>query len=385
MSDLTTLRTILDPTEAPDLPDESFELTQSDRTLTDVDFKTPAVGYFRDALQRFSQNKASVTAFVIICAIVFMAIFGPGMTPYGFNQQNVDLRNMPPRIPALARIGIATGHRTLERRRVEFLEDTERYPMGSIIELRNPTVISGVEVVDVVVDYYAYLGVTGSFWFGTDYLGRDYWTRLWRGARVSLVIAFVSVATNLIIGVIYGAVSGYYGGTVDMVLMRICEVIEAFPRVVVVTLFILFFGTGLFSIIMSLIISGWITTARLVRAQFYRFKLREFVLAARTMGVRDSVIMFRHVFPNSVGPIITRTMFAVPLAIFTESFLAYIGLGLQAPEPTIGVLLSDAQRVLLNYPYQSLFPAVVISALMISFNLFANGLRDALDPTMRGV
>ncbi len=365
-------------------PDD-FELLHSDASVVDEVFREPAVGYFRDAFNRFRKNKASVVAFWIIFAIVVMAIFGPEMNRFGFNEQNPDLRNMPPRIEFLRRFGIATGYRQLERRRVEFFDDVERYPPGSIIRIRNRTTVNNIEIADVLVDYYAYRGVEHSFWFGTDYLGRDYWTRLWRGSRVSLAIAIISVITNLLIGVVYGAAAGYYGGTADMILMRICEVIEAFPRVVVVTLFILFFGTGLFSIIMSLVISGWIGTARLVRAQFYRFKMREFVLAARTMGIRDAVIMFRHIFPNSVGPIITRTMFAVPLAIFTESFLAYIGLGLQAPEPTIGVLLSDAQAVLLNYPYQSLFPAVVISLLMISFNLFANGLRDALDPTMRGV
>ena len=140
----------------------------------------------------------------------------------------------------------------------------------------------------------------------------------------------------------------------------------------------------MFSIVMSLVISGWIGTARLIRAQLYIFKSRENVLAARTMGVSDMTIIFRHILPNSLGTIITSTMIAVPSAIFTESFLAYIGLGLQAPEPTIGLLLSERQKLLLNYPFQSLFPGLVISALMISFNMFANGLRDALDPTLRG-
>lgn len=363
---------------------EELRPVQAAEKIKDVDFQTPVVGYFRDAFNRFLRNKASVVASVIILVISLMAVFGPAMNPFGFNEQNVSLRNMPPKIPFLAKVGIAQGHRVLEARRVEHLQDTERYPAGSVLQVFNHRVINGVEMADVKVDYYKFMQEEKSYWFGTDYLGRDYWTRLWRGVRVSLLIAFVSVVTNLIIGVVYGAIAGYYGGMVDLAMMRVCEIIEAFPRVVVVTLFILYFGTGLFSIIMSLVISGWIGTARLVRAQFYRFKNREFVLAARTMGVSDSVIMFRHILPNSMGPIITRTMMAVPAAIFTESFLAYIGLGLQAPEPTIGVLLSDAQKVLLNYPYQSLFPGLVISALMVSFNLFANGLRDAFDPTLRG-
>ena len=192
---------------------------------------------------------------------------------------------------------------------------------------------------------------------------------MWRGARVSLIIAVVSVCCNVFIGVVYGSISGYYGGKVDMVMMRITEIINAFPRIVVVTLFIMVFGTGMFSIIMSLVIKDWVSTARMVRSQFYRFKGREYVLAARTLGVKDMALIFRHILPNS---------------IFSESFLAYIGLGLQAPEPSIGVMLSRGQKVLLQYPSQVVFPAIIISLLMISFNLFGNGLRDAFDPTLRG-
>ena len=134
---------------------------------------------------------------------------------------------------------------------------------------------------------------------------------------------------------------------------------------------------------MALIIRGWISTARMIRSQFLRFKNREYVLAARTLGVKDTALIFRHILPNSIGPIITKAMIEVPGAIFAESFLAFIGL--QAPEPSIGVLLSEGQKVLLHYPYQTLFPALLISILMISFNLFSNGLRDAFDPTMRGI
>ena len=376
--------------QIPDEPirparEDDFELLQMGIDLKDAKFETPPIGFFKDAMLRLSKNKAAVAALVLILLISFMAIFGPMMSPYTFDQQFVDYQNMPPKIPFLASIGIADGSRVLTNRRVVGLRDPEKYPEGCILEITNEHEVNGVMMADVKVDYYAYTGCEETFWFGSDYLGRDLWTRLWRGARVSLFIAIVSVVTNMVIGVIYGSIAGYYGGKVDMVLMRICEIIQSFPRVVVVTLFIMFFGTGIFSIVMSLLISGWIQTARLVRAQFYRFKGREYVLAARTMGVRDRSIIFRHILPNSLGPIITTMMMAVPQAIFTESFLAYIGLGLQAPEPSIGVLLSEGQKVLLNFPYQSLFPGIVISLLMISFNLFGNGLRDAMDPTMRGV
>ena len=369
------------------IPKEKFVQVQKDQEIHDVDFKTKPIGFFMDVWLRFVKNKASVIAAVIIFILSIFAIAGPSMSDYRYDEQHPELVNMPPKIPAIAKmnLGIFDGAYLLENRQYDNLSDPEKYPEGCILEITNEHEVNGVMMADVKVDYYAYTGCEETFWFGSDYLGRDLWTRLWRGARVSLFIAIVSVVTNMVIGVIYGSIAGYYGGKVDMVLMRICEIIQSFPRVVVVTLFIMFFGTGIFSIVMSLLISGWIQTARLVRAQFYRFKGREYVLAARTMGVRDRSIIFRHILPNSLGPIITTMMMAVPQAIFTESFLAYIGLGLQAPEPSIGVLLSEGQKVLLNFPYQSLFPGIVISLLMISFNLFGNGLRDAMDPTMRGV
>ena len=169
-----------------------------------------------------------------------------------------------------------------------------------------------------------------------------------------------------------------------MFVMRCIEVINSIPHIVIVTLFIMFFGTGMHCIILSLVVQGWIHTALLTRAQFCRFKGREYVLAARTMGVRDSGLIFRHILPNSLSPVITATMISIPSAIFAESFLAYIGLGLQAPEPSIGVLLSQGQTTLLALPFQTLFPGLLISILMISFNMFSYGLRDAFDPTARG-
>lgn len=366
-------------------PNGKFEFVNGDESIRDSAFETRPIGYFQDALIRLRRNKASIASFFIICLIVFFSIVGPSMTPYGFNDQNVEFANMPPRIPGLESLGIADGTRVLANKRESGLENTAKYPEGSIVSIRNKRVVSGVDMVDVVVDYYKFVGADDTyFWLGTDYLGRDLWARLWRGARVSLLIALVAVVANTVIGIVYGAISGYYGGSADMVMMRITEIISAFPEIVVVTLFIIAFGTGITSIVLALLIRGWVPVARLVRAQFLRFKDREYVLAAKTLGVRDSALIFKHILPNSMGPIITRMMIAVPSAIFAEAFLAYIGLGLRAPEPSIGILLSNGQKVLLLYPYQTLFPALLISALMICFNLFSNGLRDALNPTMRG-
>ena len=366
------------------LDKSKFVLNQVDTKLYDTKFETEPISFGKDVLIRFCKNKASVVAFIIICIIVFFALFGPMMNPYAFDQQFNDYIDMPPKIPALSAMGIFNGGRVLENRRVEFLTDTEYYPNDCVLRVFNERTINNIEMVDVEVDFYKYTNCTENFWFGTDYLGRDLWTRMWRGARVSLIIALVSVTCNVFIGIIYGSISGYYGGRIDNIMMRFTEVINAFPRIVIITLFIMIAGTGMFSIIMALVIKGWVGTARTVRSQFFRYKGREYVLAARTLGVKDMSLIFKHILPNAIGPTITASMIAVPSAIFAESFLAYIGLGLQAPEPSIGVLLSQGQKVLLHFPTQVLFPGILISVLMIAFNLFANGLRDAFDPTLRG-
>lgn len=372
------------PEDIINIPEEKFKMLSED-VIYDEAMKTDSIGFFKDAFMRLKNNRASVFAFCNIIIIVLLAIVGPFFNDFTFTEQNLQLTDMPPRIPGLEKIGIADGTRLLTNRKLENVEDTTRYPPDCIIEIRNKRIAYDVEVVDVLVNYYKYKGAEDTyFWFGSDYLGRDLFTRLFRGVRVSLFIAVLSVITNVVIGVIYGSIAGYYGGRVDMVMMRIAEILAGMPYLVVVMLFILMFGTGMISIIFALTVTGWIGTARLIRAQFYRFKNREYVLAARTLGVPDKLLIFRHILPNTVGPLITRTMIAIPGAIFSESFLAYIGLGMQPPEPSMGILLAEGQKFLLQYPYQTFFPAVLISVLMISFNLFSNGLRDALDPTRRG-
>lgn len=369
------------------LAPEDFVLVQLDEDLFDDSFVGQPVSYFGDALIRLSRNKSAIIAFGIIVFIIIMALFGPAMNQFGYNQQMVDRVNLPPRIPIFAKFGVFDGTRILYNRQVANLTDPSRYPEGSILETVRTFTSRDIAMADIKADMYKMHDVPDdiNFWFGTDYLGRDLWTRTWRGARVSLMIAVIAVFVNIVIGTIYGAIAGYYGGKADMVMMRFTEIVGAFPQSILATMLILVLGTGIRAIIIALVVRGWIGTARLIRAQFLRFKGREYVLAARTLGVDDRKLIFRHILPNSIGPIITRAMIAVPGAIFSEAFLAFIGLGIQAPEPSMGVLLSDAQKVLTSYPYQTLFPAILISILMISFNLFGNGLRDAFDPTMRGI
>ena len=373
------------PEELLNLPASDFEALYRE-DIKDEKFQTKPVGFFKDAAIRLTKSKVSIIAFIIIGIIIILAIVVPPLSPYGFNDQNINAKYLPPKMPIVEKLGIMDGTRVLKSRKVSALTDPERYPEGSVIEYFNVVTVKGQEMCDVRIDAYKMAGVPDNeyHWFGTDYLGRDLLTRLFKGTRISLLIAFFSVLTNVFIGVVYGAISGYYGGKIDLILTHFAEVLDGMPYIVVTILFMILFGSGMVSIVLALTITGWIGTSRLIRAQFYRFKGREYVLAARTLGVSDRTLIFRHNLPNCVGPLITRAMIAIPGAIFSESFLAYLGLGIKPPNPSIGVLLSDGQSVLLQYPYQTVFPAILISVLMIAFNLFSNGLRDALDPTKRG-
>ncbi|MDR2505443.1 MAG: ABC transporter permease [Oscillospiraceae bacterium] len=373
------------PIEIRNLPDEDFALVASDN-IKDEKLHTKPIGFYKDALVRLSKNRVTMFSFGVIVLVILLALIVPSLTGYTYTEQNVSRKNLPPKIQGLEKLGIADGTRLLVNRKKDSLTDANRYPEGSVIEITREFDANGVAMVDVVIDYYKYSNVPDGtyYWLGTDYLGRDLCTRLFWGARISLLIAFFSVILNVIIGVIYGSIAGYYGGNVDYVLTHFAEILDGLPYIVVTILFMILLGSGMLSIILALTVTGWIGTSRLIRAQFYRFKGREYVLAARTLGVPDRQLIFRHILPNTIGPLITRAMIAIPGAIFSESFLAYIGLGIKPPSPSIGVLLSNGQSVLLQYPYQTIAPAVLISVLMISFNLFANGLRDALDPTRRG-
>ena len=373
------------PEAIRDIPAERLTRAERDH-YHDEPFTTEPIGFYRDAMRRLCHNRVSMISLSAILIIVILAIVVPMVSGYSYVEQNVEQKHLPPKIPLLEKLGVADGTRVMTNRKKSSISDTSRFPEGSVLEIINEYKVGKQDVVDVRVDYYKYCGVPEDeyHWFGTDYLGRDILTRLFHGARISLLISLLSVLTNLIIGIIYGSVAGYYGGKVDMFLTHLAEVLDGLPYLVVTILFMLLLGSGMFSIILALTVTGWIGTARLTRAQFYRYKGREYVLSARTLGVPDWRLIFRHILPNTIGPLITRAMIAVSGAIFSESFLAYIGLGIKPPEPSIGVLLSTGQNVLLQYPYQTLFPAILISVLMVAFNMLSNGLRDALDPNHRG-
>ncbi len=240
-------------------------------------------------------------------------------------------------------------------------------------------------------NYYVYKnGFEPEYIFGTDSQGYDLSLRMAIGIRLSLLVAvFVSVI-NFVLGAIYGAIEGYYGGAIDMVLERISDILNGVPFIVVATLFQLHLAKKVGpipSLLFAFVVTGWIGTAARVRTQFYRFKNQEYVMAARTLGARDKRIIWKHIFPNTLGTIITSSALVIPSVIFSESMLSFLGIvNLGGSKMTsLGTLLSDASNIWTNYPHLMIFPAIVISLLMICFNLFGNGLRDAFNPSLRGV
>lgn len=222
------------------------------------------------------------------------------------------------------------------------------------------------------------------FWFGTDGEGRDLFLTLWNGARISLLMALSIVIINAIIGLTIGSISGYYGGKFDLLFDRFVEILGGIPFMAVLTLLIIRFGTTLPVIVLAFTLTGWIGSYAMARMQFYRFKNREYILAARTLGAKDSRIMFRHIFPNALGYMVTTFALAIPSFIFSEASFSYLGIINYQNAISIGILLEQGQRVMSVHPHTLIFPALYISILMITFNLFGNGLRDAFNPSLRG-
>lgn len=282
--------------------------------------------FFRDAYRRFKKNKGAHIALFMIIGILFLAAFGPLVGGHIYNEVTTQHINLPPRIPFLESLGIFNGMR----------DNVNIYLQKGFDDI-----------------YY---------WFGADGLGRDLWVRVWMGTRISFLVAFVAVLIDVIIGISYGLISGYYGGKVDMVMQRFVEIISGIPNLVVVILLVLVLKPGLQSIIFALMITGWISMSRVVRSQVLKLKELEFVLAAKTLGASSFVIILKEILPNIIGQIIVMTMFSIPSAIFYESFLAFVGLGLQPPLASLGVLISTGYQSLLIYPHMVIFLVIVGSS-----------------------
>lgn len=421
---------------------DKFVLVQSDEIIYDESIKTESIGYYKDAWIRFKKNKASVVAAIILVFLIAMSVVGPLLKEYSLSEQNQKWANrleyLPPKVDGLEWMGF-DGYKVLEG----FPQRFEELPEGVVIKILNADDPNPIGMIKARVDYYAYINyyfsndvytsveaaeyllikeaelrsgetiilkdaalVNGThrikvdfflfldevygmdnmnFWFGTDSQGRDMFTELWDGARLSLSIAFGVSIINIVIGLIVGAISGYYGGIIDMVIERLSEILSGLPFLAILTLLLLRFGNEPWVVVFAFTVTGWLGISRLARSQFYRYKNREYVLAARTLGAKDPRIMARHIFPSAVGTLITSLVLYIPSVIFAESTYSYLGIINYGNQTSVGRLLANGQEVMKANFYMVLFPSIFISLLMLSFNLFGNGLRDAFNPSLRGV
>ncbi|WP_068774414.1 ABC transporter permease [Paenibacillus sp. FJAT-26967] len=280
----------------------------------------PSQTYWKDAWRRLKKNRLAMAGLFILIILTIMSIIAPLLSSHTYSATNPPMANQKP---------------------------------------------------------------SAEFWFGTDDLGRDLWTRVWWGTRVSLFIGIIAAIIDLIVGVIYGGISGYYGGKVDSIMQRFIEVIYSIPFLLIAILLMMVLKPGITSIIIAYAITGWVPMARLVRGQVLQLKEQEYVLASRTLGANTSRIILRHLVPNALGIIVVQITFVVPSAIFAEAFLGFVGVGLRPPLASLGSLMSDGANNMRYFPYRLLFPTFVFSLILLSFNLLGDGLRDALDPKMR--
>ena len=330
----------------PDLFDRA-----SDEEKAQVVTQRESVSFMKDAMRRFVRNKMAMTCLIILILITLIAIIVPMFYPYSYTKQDVSAKYLQP-----------FEYSRKEQARINRGEFVFPHIMG------------------------------------TDNLGRDYAIRVIYGTRISLMVGFISALIVVIIGILYGSISGYFGGRVDIIMMRIVDIIYSLPDVLIVILLsvaikdvislsknelIIKLGAGMISIFIVFGLLYWVGMARQVRGQILSIKEQEYVLAARAMGASPMHIIMRHMIPNCVSVIIITAAMQIPSAIFTESFLSFVGMGVSMPMPSLGSLASDARSGLVSYPYMLVFPALTIFLIVLSFNLLGNGLRDAFDPKLK--
>lgn len=278
-----------------------------------------SVSFWKEVRMRFMHNKLAIAGFIILIVVALMAIFVPFLSPYSYREQ-LGVYNSPP---------------------------------------------------------------SAKHWFGTDDLGRDIFVRVWVGARISLFIGLTAAVIDLIIGVLWGSIAGLLGGRVDDIMMRIADVLTAVPYLLVVIILLVVLQPGLLPMIIALSITGWVNMARIVRGEVLSIKNREYVLAARTLGAGTGHIIMKHLVPNALGAILVTMTLTIPSAIFTESFLSYLGLGVPQPMASWGTMASEGNNAIDTAPWRLIFPAILISLTIFAFNAVGDGLRDALDPKLR--
>jgi len=306
-----------------DLKPEMFRKISRDE-LSAEKIERESLSAWADIWIRFRKNTFAVICLYIIIFLVLAAIFGPMIVPWDPTVNDLMATNEPPNMTSM-----------------------------------------------------------NSHWFGTDDFGRDVFARTWEGAKVSLQVGVYAALIDLVIGVIYGSIMGYVGGRVDEVMNKTAEILYAIPNLLVAILLVVVFEPSLLTIIIALSITGWINMAWIVRGQIIQLKNQEYVLASRSLGAGMWRIMFRHLIPNAMGPIIVTLTLTIPSAIFAEAFLSYLGLGVQVPHASWGTMINDSLAVMQIYPWRFLFPAFFISLTMLAFNVMGDGLRDAFDPKMK--
>ena len=304
---------------SPVLTDDLFEKLHESEKNNEF-IAVSSKTYLQDAWHSFRKNRLALVSLAFLAVMVLLAIFAPMLSPYTYDGQDLSLRNA---LPSL------------------------------------------------------------SHWMGTDKFGRDIFVRIMYGARISLSVGFAAAFINLVIGVVYGGICGYFGGKLDMVLMRIADIIYSIPSMLYVIMVMLVFGSNIFSVLVAISVSGWIGMARQVRTQVMSLKEREFAQAALIMGASHNRILYKHLITNCIGPIIVNTTLMVPNAIFTEAFLAFVGIGISIPQASWGTMANEARSLLQNYPIQMLWPVLAISLTMLSLNFIGDGLNEALDPKKR--
>ncbi len=331
--------------EAAYIPkDEDFVLDTSIDITTDRNFASQ--GFWKGVATRFFKNVRAVIGLVIIIVIMILALIGPHMNEYGYSDiqsvydeetgKEVTAVSMPPHIPWLHKL------QTGEAYDGPFADKT--------------------------------------FLFGTDSMGRDLWTRVWYGARVSLLIAFITIFIDMIIGMSFGLISGFFGGIPDAVMQRFVEVANSIPRLVIVGVLATFMPKGIGLVIVALLLTEWIGMSKIARAEMLKIKGQEYIMASRTLGASNKRIIFIDILPNTIGPIITQMMFSIPTAIFTEAFLSFVGVGIMLPQCSVGSLIEDGFNNITTLPYQIVPPILVLAFLMLAFNFVGDGLREALAP-----
>lgn len=385
------------------------------------DVSGPSLTYFQDVWRRLKKNKLSLVGLLLVLTILFLALFGQFLTKHNYSTQVLSFSNIP---PVLECYDIGSENLLYIHKEYTLFEVTRE---GEILQRFEPTKDQAamrareyeIDGKKLKLDYSGAVKITSlekkgdyeaakkvekvvltyagkkvdmsstkkiwnrSYMFGTDYLGRDLFARVMYGARISLLVALVATIVQFFIGVFYGGIAGYFGGRADNIMMRIVDIISTVPLTLYVVLLMVILSPGILTIMIALGSVYWVDMARLVRGQVLTIKNQEYVLAARTIGARTKRILVRHLIPNAMGSIIVTLTMNIPSAIFTESFLSFIGLGVSAPAASWGTLANDALSGLRTYPYQLFFPALFICLTVLAFNFLGDGLRDALDPKLR--